>query len=219
MKKKYLIFLFLSSLFVLTTGCEMPMRLRYQFDPPQTGEVLLQDDFSEHGLWEVWSDEYSVVDYDSDGLRFFVNQPNFVYWSRPARDYVDEMIFVKAMKVSGPDDNYFGVLCRYKNRDNFYYFVISSDGYYGIMKVHEGDHYLISADQLQYSEVIHQGDREENNIQAECSGPNLVLSVNDIRLAVAYDTDFDSGGVGLIVGTYDQIGVDILFDDFEVIQP
>ena len=218
--KKAILFLLISVLLATAlAACGSAVQLRYQLDPPSSGEVLFSDDFSSPGSWEVWSDEYSVVDYNSDGLRFFVNQPDYIYWSRPSKDFIDVIVSVNALKVSGPDDNNFGVLCRYNNRDNYYYAVISSDGYLGIMKVQDGIHTLISSDQLQYSEVILQGDHQENHIRLECNGPNLALDVNDVRLAVAYDTDLTWGGVGLIVGTYEQIGVDILFDDFEVVQP
>lgn len=219
MKQATALLLIFCCIVVLTSACNFPARLRYSIDPPEPGEVMLQDDFEIKGTWEVWSDELSVVDYNSGGLRFFVNKPDFVYWSRPQSTYKDVLVSVKATKVSGPDDNHFGVICRYKNRDNFYYFMISSDGYYGIMKVQEGMHSLISHDQLQYSEVILQGDRQDNWIQAECNGPNLVLSVNEVRVAVAYDSDIEWGGVGLIVGTYEETGVDLLFDDFLVVQP
>jgi hypothetical protein len=217
-KKAATLFLFLV-LLSFAAGCELPMRLRYQFDPPQPGDVLISDDFSDPASWDTWSDDLSVVDFNSGGLRFFVNEPNYDFWSRLKQDYKDAVIQVDATKVGGPDDNSFGVFCRYENRDNFYYFLISSDGYFGIMKVLDGSHSLISSEQLQYHEQILKGDRSTNHIQAECSGPNLVLTVNDVRLAVAYDTELEWGGVGLMVGTYDEIGVDILFDNFQVTQP
>lgn len=219
MKRVLLIFLFLLIIVPLSVSCDVPMRIRYQLNPPEPGEILLFDDFTVESSWEVWSDGFSVVDYDSGGLRFFVNQADFVYWSSPAQNFYDTLISVSALKVSGPDDNSFGVFCRYQNRDNFYYFIISSDGYYGIMKVLDGNHQLLSSDQLEFSELILQGDGQKNQILAECSGPNLVLTVNNTMLAVASDSDFAWGGVGLIVGTYDQVGVDILFDDFQVVQP
>ncbi len=200
-------------------GCDPTARIRYLFDPPQSGDILFEDDFSLAGSWDVWNDTQSIVDYNSGGLRFYVNQPNYEYWSRPKRDFQDVLIDVDSTKVSGPDDNHFGVICRYKNRENFYAFLISSDGYFGIMKVIDNQYQLISHEQMEYSEVIQQGDGAQNQIKVECNGPNLSLSVNDQKLAVAYDTDFEWGGAGLIVGTYDMVGVDILFDNFLIRQP
>ena len=217
--KKAAVYISLILILIWLTGCELPMRLRYQFDPPQTGEVLWVDDFSTIGPWDMWSDDLSIVDYNSGGFRFFVNEPNFDFWSRLKRDYNDVIIQVDATKLGGPDNNTLGVFCRYKNRDNFYYFLISSDSYFGILKVLDGNHSLISSDQLQHNEIIQKGDHSTNHIDVECNGPNLVLSVNDTRLAVAYDSDLEWGSVGLMVGTYDEIGVDILFDNFKVIQP
>jgi len=38
-------------------------------------------------------------------------------------------------------------------------------------------------------------------------------------LAEAQDTDFASGDAGLLAGTFDTAGTDILFDDFVVSAP
>jgi hypothetical protein len=201
------------------TACDVPSRLRYYFDPPESGEILFADDFSTAGSWDTWNDSLSIVNQNSGGLRFFVNIPDYDYWSRPKVDFQNVIIEVDAVKVSGPANNNFGVICRYENRDNFYYFLISSDGYYGILKVKDAEHTIISHRELQYSDVILKENSEINHMRVECIDSNLVLFVNDQKLAVASDSEFDWGGAGLMVGSYDQPGVDILFDNFIVIQP
>ena len=37
----------------------------------------------------------------------------------------------------GPDDNDFGIICRYIDDNQFYYAIISSDGYYGIVRKYQ----------------------------------------------------------------------------------
>ena len=93
--------------------------------------------------------------------------------------------------------------------------MISSDGYYGIIKILDGSYHLLNDHTLQYSEAIKQGG-ETNQIQALCSGSELTLKVNGEELASVQDSDISSGGVGLISGSYDTPGVDILFDNFVV---
>jgi hypothetical protein len=68
------------------------------------------------------------------------------------------------------------------------------------------------------SDKILKGDAT-NHIRADCVGDTLTLYVNGEKLAEAKDSDFTSGDVGLMAGTFDQVGVDIRFDNFVVSRP
>ncbi len=183
------------------------------------GQVLFQDDFSDDSSgWATWSRDVSAVAYQSGGLSIRVDQPSYDYWSRPGRRFADSILAVDASKVSGSDNNDYGLICRYRNSDNFYAFLISSDGYYGIVRVQDGQYQVLGADSLGYSEAIQKGSGA-NQIQAECNGSHLSLTVNGALLAQAQDSTFASGEVGLIAGTYAEPGVEIVFDNFIVIQP
>jgi len=96
--------------------------------------------------------------------------------------------------------------------------LISSDGYYGIVRVQDGQYQVLGAENLQFAEAIRQGDAA-NQIQAECNGPNLTLTVNGSVLHQVQDSTFQSGEVGLLAGAYDEPGVEVLFDNFIVIKP
>jgi hypothetical protein len=194
-------------------------QVEYLLNPPQPGETILWDDFSNsNNGWNTWNEDGSVVDYNSGGLRFYINPLNFDYWSTFPLNLKDVQVDVVASRVTGPDDNHYGIICRYKNRDNYYSLLISSDGYYGIVKVKDGNYSLLTGEDMQFSEAIQQGE-STNYLRAECIGQNLILYVNGQKIAVANDTDLASGRVGLIAGTYGVEGVDILFDNFAVYQP
>ena len=68
------------------------------------------------------------------------------------------------------------------------------------------------------TDAIQQG-AATNHLRADCVGETLTLYVNDAAVAEAQDTDFASGDVALMAGSYDDPGVEILFDDFVVKQP
>ncbi len=183
------------------------------------GEILFQDDFSVvNGVWTTWDQAGSAVTYYEGGLRIWIGQTNYDYWTRPGKRYADARVEVDAARLSGADDNDFGLICRYRNGENFYSFVISSDGYYGIVRVQNGEYNLLTGDTLQFSAEIHQGDGV-NRLRADCVGSKLTLWVNGKQVAQAEDTAFQSGEVGLIAGSYDSGGVDIFFDNFIVIKP
>jgi hypothetical protein len=47
----------------------------------------------------------------------------------------------------------------------------------------------------------------------------LALFVNGRLVAEAQAAEWQSGDIGLIAGTYDLPGTDVLFDNFSVLQP
>jgi hypothetical protein len=185
----------------------------------QSGAVLFADDFTNpNSGWDTWTQNGSVVSYQDGFLRIYVAETQYSFWSRPGKRYDDALIQVDAVRIAGPEDNDMGILCRYKDEDNFYAFLISSDGYGGIMKVKDGRYNLLTGDALSYYAAIQTGEKI-NTIGAGCVGSTLTLTVNGEQLASVDDSDFAAGEVGVIAGTYGQAGVDIAFDNFLVMKP
>jgi hypothetical protein len=181
--------------------------------------VLFQDDFSDISSgWDHFDDGEVFTDYVDGAYQMIINIENTDVWSNPGLSFVDAVVEVEATKQAGPDDNDFGIICRYQDTSNFYYFLISSDGFYTIAKWVGGDQILINSENMEYSEVINQG-YATNQIRADCVGNRLVLWVNDQILVEATDTAFTTGDVGLIAGTFGTPGTDITFDDFVVREP
>ncbi len=184
-----------------------------------TGNVLFSDDFSSTDSgWDRRSDEQVITDYSSGGYRIWVNDTNSDYWANPGRSFTDVRVEVQATKIGGPDDNDFGLICRYQNTDNFYFALVSSDGYAGIGKTSSGGQALLTGENLESADAILQGNIT-NSLRFDCQGNSLTLLVNGSRIATVTDSDFDEGDVGLIAGTYNTPGTDILFDDFKVLRP
>jgi hypothetical protein len=185
----------------------------------ESGDVLFQDDFSRTSSgWDRYHDDTYISDYIDDAYYFNIFTPETNVWSRPHLDFADIRIQVAATKVGGPDDNVFGVLCRYQDALNFYFFLISSDGFSGIGMFKNGEEKLITDESMLPSETISQGSAT-NIIQAECIGDQLRLYVNGGLTLQAKASEWPRGDVGLIAGTYDQPGTEIRFEKFSVIQP
>jgi hypothetical protein len=159
-----------------------------------------------------------MTDYFDGVYRIYVNTDNTDYWANPGLDFTDTIVEVEATKVGGPEDNDFGLICRYQNTDNFYVMIISSDGYYGIFRVIDGVQEIIGSDEMEYNQAINEGD-VVNIIKADCIGSTLTLYANGSQLISVQDSSFSSGDVGLIAGTFDEPGTDIHFDNFVVRQP
>jgi hypothetical protein len=181
--------------------------------------VLFQDEFSNPSSgWDQVDDGEAFTDYANDAYRIIVNVENTDVWANPGLNFTDTVIEVEATKLGGPDDNDFGLICRYQSPSNFYFFLISSDGFYSIGKWSGGEQISISSESMEYSEAINQGSAS-NTIRADCVGSRLTLWVNDQLLVEATDTDFTTGDVGLIAGTFAIPGTDIQFDNFVVREP
>jgi hypothetical protein len=197
--------------------------------PPEEqlpSNVLFQDDFSDPSSgWDQFSDADGITDYDNGSYRIRIDQPEFTFWANPGLGNTlpsDVRIDVDATKIGGPDFNDFGVICRYSGSGssaNFYEFIISSDGYAGIVLVTDSSQDVISTEgQLQSFDAIKQGSTS-NHIRVECFGNLLTLFVNGEMLTSVTDSTLTSGDVGLLASTYDEAGVDILFDNFIVTMP
>jgi hypothetical protein len=181
--------------------------------------VLFVDDFSDTSSgWDRVDVEEGITDYGDGVYRIFVNTDNTDQWANPGQDFTDTTIEVEATKVGGPDDNDFGVICRYDDTENFYFFIISSDGFYATGRVIDGTQELLSDSDMMENDAIYIGN-VTNNIQVDCVGSRLTFSVNGTQLVAVEDTAFSSGDVGLIAGTFDTPGADIYFDNFVVREP
>lgn len=193
-------------------------------DEPQTPaeeeQALFEDDFSDpNSGWGTLRESGTIADYESGGFRILVNDINADVTATPGRLFSDMRIEVTATKTGGPDDNDFGVICRYQDENNYYFLIISSDGFYGIGALVEGEARLLGMDAMEYSNEINQGSGASNQIRGDCVAERLTLYVNGTILAEGTDNRFQSGDVGLIAGTFDEPGTDILFDNFVIRRP
>ncbi len=183
----------------------------------QSPTVLYSDDFSDtsSGWPQVDEADFSAAYYEG-AYRMVVKSAMWDSWSIPNDNaYTDVMVEVDATKNSGPDDNDFGLICRYQDSQHFYYAVITSDGLYGIAKVTGDSTETLGTDQFGSSNLIKQG-FDTNHIRFDCVGDKLALYVNGQAVDQVTDGEYSIGNAGLIAGTYKNPGADILFDNFKV---
>ena len=184
-----------------------------------SGETLFEDDFSNPDSgWDRIQDSGGKIDYVDGKYQMVVNTADTDVWANPGKKFGNVSVQVSAAKVGGTDNNDYGIICRYVDSDHFYFFVISSDGYYGIGKVKDGEFLMVNREDMLPSEDIRKGS-EMNTIQADCVGSTLSLSVNGKLLDTQKDSEFATGDVGLLAGTFAEAGVEVEFDDFIVKMP
>ena len=126
---------------------------------------------------------------------------------------------VTAGLARGPQENELGVICRYQDKKNFMYASIGTDGYYAIAEIKDDETTILTGGgKFQQSDAIPVGS-ETYAIRLACDGDRYTLFVNDQRIDSASSSTFTRGEVGLLAGTFDQGGVEALFDDFSVSVP
>jgi len=213
-KKHRLMVLLMAGLFSVV-ACRLILK------PLESGTILLTENFSsDENNWDIWYEEnVSAVSRLHDEMVMIIEKPNLDIISTNQITYPDVQIRVSARKEFGSDNNIIGLVCRYLDENNFYSFLISSDGYFGVAKVFKGDYHLLSSENMEYSEVINQGNGV-NTLSVTCSGSDLHFSVNMIELVSLSDADLNAGKNGLLVGSFeDPEKIVVAFDDFSVKVP
>ena len=183
-----------------------------------SGSVLFQDDFSQPTTgWDRFMVGEGIMDYDTGGYRILVNAAQTNFWARPRVNLSDVRIEVDTGKLAGPDENRIGLICRYTDA-NYYFFMITSDGFYAIGMFKDGQAVLLGQSEMIASSNINKG-LAVNHLRADCTGSTLALYVNGFQIAQAQDSTLTSGDVGMLAGSFDTPGVDVVFDNFVVLQP
>lgn len=210
----------LAGIMLIIIGACQTTTLSSQFFEVQSGEVLFQDDFSDSGSgWDKQTEDTSrVLEYFDGYYRIQVEGSHQLLWTGPAMQFSDVHLETDMIKVIGPSDDTFGLVCRAEDANNYYFFVISSDGYYGIGKSINGAHKLINAPGMLPADEISQG-KAKNHLRADCIGERLELFINGQGIAKVTDSQFTHGRVGILAGTLEASENVVLFDNFSVLNP
>ena len=201
-----------AALCLINSGCRALL-------PSAPGAILFQDDFARSSTgWDTFEEIAYRADYVDGAFHVAVEAPNSLAWSTPNFDLADVRLDVDTTAMAGPVDNAFGLVCRFRDPDNFYFLLISSDGFSGIGLVRDGQRSLLTGSAMLPSDYIVQG-LAFNHLRADCVGPRLSLYINGVLANEAAAADWTTGDVGVIVGTYSTAGVEIQFDNFTISNP
>lgn len=182
------------------------------------GTAVYEDDFDDPDSgWDIYNYGETLALYADGEYRLGIFREEYVAWGKPepAQDLTDFEIEVDARLVEGPVDNNLGILVRYQEDDEgFYWFQISSDGYYAVDR-RAGEEW-VTVSGWQESAAIQQGVGATNRLKVSCSGERFTFSVNGTYLATVTDSNLGAGNIGLAAGTFDEAGVVVHFDNLRV---
>lgn len=186
-------------------------------EPTTTPEIVFREDFEgSGGAWPSEDKETYTFGIADGGFRIYVNTFFADIWTVRDREFTDVRMELDVTKISGPNDGYAGLICRFQNSGNYYGFIVMGDGGYRIYKKFGG--IITDLETPGQKGIVETGD-SFNRIRADCTGTSLTLFVNGERVADAQDDTFTEGRVGLVAGTEATPGLEILFDNFLIANP
>jgi pSer/pThr/pTyr-binding forkhead associated (FHA) protein len=179
--------------------------------------LVYEDDFSNPSSgWDDAFDRYTTKQYGNNKYYIEVTTSNLVAWGLANRDVADFRLEVDAAQEAGPNNNGYGVLFRFKDRDNFYRFDISGDGFFLLSKFHDSE--WVTLVPWTASSAINVG-QVENQLTVEAIGPQIRVYTNDALLAEVEDDTLASGNFGFFASTFSEPNLTISFDDIKLWTP
>jgi hypothetical protein len=188
---------------------------------PREGTPILEDDLGTPSTdWETETGPAFSIDFAQGALRFLVEEPERLALSlnrsgeiRGARDVAVE---VDAAKVSGPDQNGFGVVCRAgSDGEDYYALRIGSQGTWDIIESTDGAPRLLAN-----GTYAGRGGNADWRLRGECTGGKRVtlrLFVDGILVGEAVDENqpLPPGSAG-VMAVAEDVPLDLRFSNFRV---
>jgi len=209
-----------------------------------SGELMYVATFDEGGFnadWQQYSGRLSAQIADGV-MRIEAGAVNSGPYSVAAPYFADFDGHVEAWALSGPENNGYGMIFRLVDRQNYYLFLVSSDGYYQVRRVVDGDEKELSTwiespvvnrgfDAVNKLRVVARGDQFQfyvNNEQVQVCVPNnpeaastyfMDTCIDGQMLDTLTDSSIAQGRIGVVATSLEQPDVVVAFDNLVVYSP
>jgi hypothetical protein len=191
------------------------------FTPAPVDWVLkVEDDFSDPAKLNIPTirmDQMTAKYYQNSYQMYVALSDQMGFVSKDV-GFANQRIEVDTKLVAGNKLNMYGVLCRFFDKKNYYYFGISNGGGYSFGKVVNGKNSSFLPDSYMPSDSINRDTESPNHIKAICNGATLFFYVNGTLIASAADTDLTTGTrFGFMAdGGNSQEGTNIYFNNLKI---
>jgi hypothetical protein len=180
-------------------------------------ELTYEDDFSNPSSgWDDAFDRYTTKQYGNNKYYIEITTSNLVAWGLANRNVADFRLEVDAAQEAGPNNNGYGVLFRLQDRDNFYRFDVSGDGFFLLSKFNSGE--WVTLVPWTASSAINVG-QAANRLAVEAIGSQIRVYANDSLLAEVEDDTITEGNFGFFASTFSEPNLTISFDDISLWTP
>lgn len=186
--------------------------------PPAGDWVLIfEDDFSDpNSGWDDSFDKFTTKQYGN--LKYYIEVNDSNLWARGLanRDVSDFELEVEATMEGGPANNGYGLVFRFQDRDNFYRFDVSADGFFLISKFERGE--WITLREWTSHPAINRG-QATNVLKVSAIGPEIAVFANNQELARVRDDSLGHGNFGFFASTFSEPNLLVSFDNMKLWVP
>jgi hypothetical protein len=174
----------------------------YVFDVKRA--TTIEDEFDESsGNWDENVQQNYSLWTEGGSFHIQVHKENFAAWSIYHDLAVsDALVITHAKRVSDVEGAY-GLIARYQDVSNFYYFIVDDAGYFTLGKRLAGE--WIDLVSWTASEVILRG-AELNSLGVTLTGSELVAFINGQVVGTVSDDSFKMGSAGIFAQSAPEIG-------------
>lgn len=188
--------------------------------PTPAPVVLYEDAFANPDSgWERYRQFDGILDYEEGAYRMRIEADANIFWVNAGQEFAGAQIDVDVQRLTGPDGDLFGIICRLDlTTYDYYLLAITGKGEAGIAKYVGGTLTWLDGGAPKANPAVNPGNAE-NHLRARCAGDLLTLTVNGQEVLTVQDGDLAQGDVGLAAGTTAGPGTDVLFDNFVISAP
>jgi pSer/pThr/pTyr-binding forkhead associated (FHA) protein len=186
--------------------------------PPGELTLIYEDDFSDSfGGWDDAFDAYTTKQYGNNRYQIEVTASNLVAWGLANRDVADFELQVEVRREDGVESNSYGLLFRFQDRDNFYRFDVSGDGYFLLSKFVDGEWETL----VDWTEAPNLNTElgVDNILKVSAFGPDITVWANGQPLATVQDDSLPHGNFGFFASTFSEPYIWISYDNLKMWAP
>ena len=188
-----------------------------------TAVVLFTDDFSDPDSgWNAAEDDSALRAYRAGQYVMEIFKTGWLIWDSPGQGGMSNTHTTVTITNAGESvDPTFGLICNYIDEGAFYFLGFGPDGYYGIGRVEADSTTLLTDPEKNLWQLS--DDIEINaaryQVEAVCAADGaLTLIVNGVEIASVQDDTYTEGDVGVFAQSFEQLPVEVHFDDLTVVQ-
>jgi hypothetical protein len=185
----------------------------YVFDVKKA--TTIEDEFDQSsGKWDESVQQNFSLWVEGGSFHIQVHKENFAAWSIYHDLTVSDALVIAHAKRESEVDGAYGLITRYQDVSNFYYFIMDDAGYFSLGKRLAGE--WIELISWTASEVILSGE-ELNSLGITVSGNELVAFINSQVVGTVSDDSFHEGSVGMFAQSTSEMGeMHAAFDVFYI---
>ncbi len=174
--------------------------------------------FENEDAWPLAQQDGISAEIINEQLELTVDFPDSLFVTTAGRrNFDDGVIQVEVEPLSGSAESAYGLVFRATpSAEDFYFFLISADGYYsigGCRDTCDNNNFVRLADNMwTQSDLIRTGLNERHTLRVELTGDNMVFYIDDNLVDSFKNSSFTRGDIGLFVQTFDSPAT-IAFDN------